>query len=323
MSRPNRTVVLGLILAVLIAGCGQAAPSATPSATPKATPSDTPSASAVFSATASPDLSPTPSATPTTTPSPEPSPSAYPTGLLPASSGSAPYIQHGSRDFPVIAITVDDCFSSSAVAADLAIFEKYQVNATWFPIGHVAAIYPDLWRSVDAAGFPIANHTYDHQNLTTKTYAQVLADIESDNDTLTAIIGHPITPFVRPYGGSLNGTVLAAAGAAGERAVVNWDTSDGDTSGSFADWSNVARLISLGEQGHNGSIILMHANHQYTTAALPAIITYYRSHGYQFVTLGQLLGVPGPVPYGPEPADWVPPADPTPSPLPTSTPPMI
>jgi peptidoglycan/xylan/chitin deacetylase (PgdA/CDA1 family) len=237
---------------------------------------------------------------------------------LPRAGASAPLIRFGSRADKVIAITVDDCYSPKAVAADLAIFERYHVNVTWFPIGYVAAIYPDLWREVDAAGFPIANHTFDHKNLTVMSYAEVLAEIRDDNKTLKDIIGHPIMPFVRPMGGSYNGTVLAAAHAAGELAVVNWDTTDGDTSGGFASWSNVGRLTTMGEGGKAGSIILMHANHEYTTAALPAIIEYYRARGFQFVTLGQLLGVPGPVPYGPEPSDWQP--APLPSPSPTSAP---
>jgi len=243
-----------------------------------------------------------------------PSPSAYPTGSLPAGTS---YVRYGSRAYPVIAITVDDCYSSAAVAADLAVFQKYHVNATWFPIGYVAALYPDLWRAVDAAGFPIANHTFDHQNLTLKTYDQIVKDFKDDNNTLSSIIGHPIMPFARPYGGSLNDTVIRAAAAAGEKAVINWDTTDGDTSGGVAGYTDVNRLISLGEGGKNGSIILMHANHEYTTKALPAIINYYRARGFQFVTLGQMFGVPGPVPYGPEPATWIP----TPSPSPTLAPP--
>jgi len=183
------------------------------------------------------------------------------------------------------------------------------VNATWFPIGWAAYKNPDLWRTVDRAGFPIANHTYDHQDLTLKTYEQVYADIKQDNDFFTAILGHPIMPFVRPFGGHYNSITLQAAAAAGERALVNWDTDEGDADG---DYTNVARLISLGEQGENGSIILMHANAGYTTAALPSIIAYYRQRGFTFVTLGQLLGVPGPVPFGP--------VYPTPTPIPTTAP---
>jgi peptidoglycan/xylan/chitin deacetylase (PgdA/CDA1 family) len=286
-----------------------AAPTATSIFTLRSTPSPTPLATPI------PTSSPTLLTTPTPTPSPTivPTPLAYPNGDLP--KGTA-YVRYGSRQYPVVAITIDDCYSPAAVAADQAIFEQYHVNVTWFPIGYVAALHPDLWRAIDAAGFPIANHTYDHKNLTVKTYAQIVQDIKDDNYTLKSILGHPIMPFVRPYGGALNDTVIQAAAAAGERAVVNWDSEDGDASGSFAQWSDVSRLISLGEGGKNGSIILMHANHEYTTQALPTIINYYRSHGFQFVTLGQLLGVPGPVPYGPEPATWRPPAL---TPAPTAT----
>jgi len=306
--KANRGAVL-LAMAVLAAGCANALSSASP-ASQSAPGVPVPTLSlAAPSPTQKPALSP--SATPTMAPTavPSPSPSAAPTGSLPAGTS---YVRYGSRAYKVVAITVDDCFSPTAVEADLAIFERYHVNVTWFPIGHVAALYPALWRQVDAAGFPIANHTFDHQNLTVKTYAQVVADIEEDSNTLKAIIGHPIMPFVRPYAGATNDTVLAAAAAAGERAVVNWDTVEGDTDGGLAEYSNVARLTQLGEGGRNGSIILMHANHEYTTAALPAIIGYYRSHGYQFVTLGQLLGVPGPVPYGPEPATFIPAPSPPP-----------
>ena len=294
----------------------------------------TPAALAAASVQASATSSPLPTAAYTTTPPleeltpsssppsphasgstavnvPMPAPTLYPYGRLPPPGGQAPIVGSGSRSYPVIAITVDDCFDYGAVVNDLEIFQRYQVNATWFPIGWAAYKNPDLWRMVDRAGFPIANHTYDHEDLTVKTYEQVYADIKQDNDFFYSILGHPIMPFVRPFGGHYNSTTRVAAAAAGERAVVDWDTDEGDADG---DYTNVGRLISLGEQGENGSIILMHANGGYTTAALPSIIAYYRQRGFTFVTLGQLLGVPGPVPYGP-----VYPT-PTPTPAPTATP---
>lgn len=235
--------------------------------------------------------SPTPAPTPTPPPSHAVTPKPTPT--LPPGK-QAPVDYHGSRSRKVIAITVDDCFSADAVLADLAVFQKYGVNATWFPIGRVAANHAALWRTVDAAGFPIANHTYGHKDLTTHTYDQDVEDIKHENDLMKSIIGHPILPFMRPYGGSVNAMVRVAASAAGEKAIVNWDVDDGDAEG---DYTNVPRLIHMGEQGKNGSILLVHANHEYTTAALPAIIAYYRANGFTFVTLGQMFGVTGPVPY--------------------------
>jgi peptidoglycan/xylan/chitin deacetylase (PgdA/CDA1 family) len=199
----------------------------------------------------------------------------------------------------VIAITIDDGFSTSAVLADLAILESEHVNATWFPIGHVVASAPDTWREVAGAGFPIGNHTYDHTNLTRHSYAQVLADIEKDNAVVGKVIGERLVPFVRPMGGSWNTTVLAAAAAAKERAVVLWDATTGDT-GRLPGRADVDLLVRNATRGTDGSIILMHANLPYTQQALPRIIAYYRERGFEFVTLGQMFGVPGPVPFPPD-----------------------
>ena len=326
MHRGGGTGLVVLCLVVIAGLSGSSASAAMPAVAPSA---ELAAASAQPSVTSSPlptaayTTTPLPTDVPTASTSPTgprasgstavkvpmPAPTLYPYGSLPPAGSQAPIVGSGSRRYPQIAITVDDCLNYSAVVNDLAIFQRYQVNATWFPIGWAAYKNPGLWQMVDRAGFPIANHTYDHEDLTLKTYEQVYADIKQDNDFFSAILGHPIMPFVRPYGGQYNSTTLVAAAAAGERAVVDWDTNEGDADG---DYTNVARLISLGERGENGSIILMHANGGYTTAALPSIIAYYRQRGFTFVTLGQLLGVPGPVPYGP--------VYPTPTPTPTGTP---
>lgn len=227
--------------------------------------------------------------------------SAAPTNLLgslPRGQGVAPLLDHGDRGARTIAITIDDGFSPAAVLADLAVLERERVNATWFPIGHVAAASPAVWRKVAAAGFPIANHTYDHNNLTRYSFEAIVADIRQDNAVLSAIVGEPLLPLVRPPGGAWNATVLAGAAAAGECGVVRWDITTGDTGGGPSD---VAQLVRNGEEGRPGSILLMHANLPYAQQALPAIIAFYRARGYTFVTLGQMFGIGGPVPFSAAP----------------------
>jgi peptidoglycan/xylan/chitin deacetylase (PgdA/CDA1 family) len=209
-------------------------------------------------------------------------------------------VSRGSPVHRVVAITIDDGFSSRAVLADLAILEREHVNATWFPIGRVVASAPAIWRKVAAAGYPIGNHTYDHANLARRSYAQIVADIERDNAVVSRIIGEPVVPFMRPPGGSWDMAVLAAAAAAGERAVVLWCATTADTA-PMPSRSKVDLLVRNATRARNGGIILMHANLPYTQLALPRIIAYYRDRGFAFVTLGQMFGVPGPVPFPPAP----------------------
>ena len=206
--------------------------------------------------------------------------------------------QDASRHGPVIAITIDDCFSRSAVLDDLRILMRLHVNATWFPVGRVMPAKADVWRRVADAGYPIGNHTWSHANLTHLRANWVTADIRRAAWAIHAATGRASVPFLRPPMGESNATVVRAAGAAGMRAVVLWDVTSGDTS-AMPLRANVDYLVRSALKGKDGDILLLHANHEYTTEALPRIIAGYRARGFDFVTIGQLYGVKGPVPFPP------------------------
>lgn len=309
--------VLAVVLAVLVTACSFAPSTARPPIGASASfgaPVETESETDVDSPTPCP-TSPSPQ-TPhperPSPPAPTPSPSATVSRPSPVptnppvpcvgsvrravSGPAAPLVYSGSRTRRVIALTIDDGASDDAVLAILALLERRRVNATWFPIGAYVERSPGVWRAVSDAGFPIGNHTYDHRNLGCMTYADALGDIERGERTVRRVIGRPLLPIVRPPGGGVDRLVEQAAYAAGDRYVVKWDLTDGDTA---RDGDDVAQLIADGERGGAGSILLVHANRPYTQQALPAIIDFYRSKGFTFVTLGQLLGVDGPVPYPP------------------------
>jgi peptidoglycan/xylan/chitin deacetylase (PgdA/CDA1 family) len=97
-------------------------------------------------------------------------------------------------------------------------------------------------------------------------------------------------------GGSYRGAVLAAAAAAGERAVVLRGTTTGDTA-ALPGRADVNLLVRNATAGANGSVILMHVNLPYAQQTLPRIIAYYRVRGFSFVTLDQMFRVTGPVPF--------------------------
>jgi peptidoglycan/xylan/chitin deacetylase (PgdA/CDA1 family) len=298
----TRHLVLLFAIAMLAGSCATLSGTATPPAASGGLPSHSSTQQPSAVPTESPSTLPTagPTATATASSSQVPNPTNPPvpcTGgvkLASASGPAAPLVRAGSRSQRVIAITVDDGASDAAVLADLGVFEQEHVNATFFPIGEYVEGSPNVWREVAAAGFPIGNHTYDHRNLECLSYLDVVADIERDNTVVSRIIGEPLLPILRPPGGYVDTLVLQAADAAGERYVVKWDTDDGDTA---RNGDNVPLIIANAEKGGPGSILLVHANRPYTQQALPAIIAFYRTRGFAFVTLGQMLGIEGPVPY--------------------------
>ncbi len=244
-----------------------------------------------------------------------------PGGLASAAAGpiqagpGAPLVYAGARTRPVVAITADDGYLNSAVLADLALFTAERVNATFFPVGQVVANNPGVWQQVAAAGFPIANYSWSHPYLTLLGQSQIEDQIREASAAILAATGRPAVPLIRPPYGHWNHTVLRPAAATGQAAVVLWDVDSGDARG-----YSLAQMVASAELGRNGSIVLFHANSPLSQQAIRTVIAYYRALGFEFVTVGQMLGVPGPVPLpAPTPAPTATPV-PTPAPTPASTP---
>ena len=211
-------------------------------------------------------------------------------GLLPPSVNAAPI---DYEDVPsvfsawpaaghVVALTFDDGYNAANVDRIRGILESEHVRATFFPTSNAVLKSPATWRRVAAAGFPIGNHTADHPDLVNVPYTEVVDQFTRSRRSVEQVIGRPTIPYARPPYGSVNRTVIRAAGAAGFRALVNWDT---DT----LDWRDGTELVvERGVSGHDGSIVLMHERAS-TVEALPLIIASYRERGFGFVTVPELL----------------------------------
>jgi peptidoglycan/xylan/chitin deacetylase (PgdA/CDA1 family) len=100
---------------------------------------------------------------------------------------------------------------------------------------------------------------------------------------------------MRPPGGLFDPATLAAATAAGAPTLVLWDVDS-------SDWMGIGarRVRRNALDGGKGSIVVLHTSSMSTVRALPGIIRGYRERGFEFVTIGQLLGLGGPIPYPPE-----------------------
>ena len=210
----------------------------------------------------------------------------------PSTVRPAAVVRHGPRDEKVVALTFDDGWDPGNTMRILGTLEHFRVNATFFPLGRAVQLFPTVWRAVAEAGFPIADHSYDHPHLKGLCYeGQVSELIEPERIMLEVVGAKPFDVMRPPYGAYDMNTRLAAT-ATGSADVILWDV---DT----RDWSGVSRfaIARAALSGQPGSIVLMHTFPHATAAALVHIIYGYRRRGYRFVTIGQLLGLGGPVPY--------------------------
>ena len=234
-----------------------------------------------------------PTPDPTTAPPPTPAPTPGADGCIPPPADLQPatVVSHGPRTSKVIALTFDDGNNPSNVALIREFLVRNRVNATFFPTARAIELAPETWQRVAAAGFPIANHTYHHLSLAKQCVEKQLAELEKAKRVVAAQ-GLTLQGYMRPPFEEYDRNTQLAAAAAGEGYVVLWNVDTLDWTG-LSGTTIAGRAIGAGP----GSIILMHTTRLATMHALAQIVAHYRKRGYTFVTIGQLLGVPGPVPF--------------------------
>jgi peptidoglycan-N-acetylglucosamine deacetylase len=204
----------------------------------------------------------------------------------PAPYGTNSYAPGGGK---TVALTFDDGPGAST-SAIISILQANHVPATFFNIGQNMAARPQQVRDEALAGYALGNHTWSHPNMTTLSASAQATQIDQATTEQLNLTG--IYPCLfRPPGGNYNSTTLSLAQQRGMK-VWLWsvDTEDWKANGSSSSyWVN--RIISLAEQEGGAlshPVVLMHnqpAGNPATVLALPAIIQYFRDHGYTFVDL--------------------------------------
>lgn len=197
-------------------------------------------------------------------------------------------LKSGSR---LLALTYDDGPNEAGTPQLLEVLARYDVRATFFMLGCRVAQRPDLAREVAAGGHTIGNHTYSHPNLIFSSRAQLVAQIEDCTRALDDAVGQHSNLFRPPFGGR-RPDVLAEARHRGFVPVM-WSVSAYDWNTDPADVieNRVARQIRGGEVilMHDGGHLAMGADRSATVAATERLIRRFKSEGYRFVTVPEMI----------------------------------
>ncbi|HEX9094103.1 MAG TPA: polysaccharide deacetylase family protein, partial [Coriobacteriia bacterium] len=133
-------------------------------------------------------------------------------------------------------------------------------------------------------GFEVANHTWDHKDLTKLSSASVRSELAKTQEAISAVTGNQ-APYMRPPGGAYDGNVKRIAADMGY-SVVMWNRS-------IADTSKLATPEQLYKNAlkdlQPGDIILAHWGRPYTYAALAMVLPELEKRGYRAVTISELI----------------------------------
>lgn len=280
-SRAGGALLFTLMTAALLAGCA-VAPLAAPTV-PSSSPTVQPPAPAV---------------------APVDEPGNAPAAPAPAAPAPTPQLKWMARghwgpvytDDPAgeaqqaAVLTFDDGPSPQYTPRILDTLREHGVKAIFFVNGQ-AGKHPELIRRIVAEGHILANHTMNHENLTTLSPAEQRQQIADLNEMLTEITGGKPYWFRAPFG-AFDDDTLAILDELGMQ-LLNWSHGSGDWMEVHDGYKDTAILIHdvLSEKPRNanmtplhpGSVILFHDTLRHTAEALPEIIKGLQEKGYSFV----------------------------------------
>lgn len=207
----------------------------------------------------------------------------------------------------LVALTFDDG-PSTYTQQYLDILKRYDAKATFFCLGENIESYPAQAKAIVDAGHQIANHTYDHEQLTAVPAETVLSEVTRGFACIKDATGVDTTVMRPPYGELRQSTWSETNGTMSVSVLWNMDSLDWTLPGADAIVSNATTGI------QSGYVILMHdggGNRDQDLEALPRILETLTQQGYEFVTISELMASDESIPaecaaeYNPMPEDAI------------------
>jgi len=192
-------------------------------------------------------------------------------------------LEHGNRNRPQIAITVDDGPDPVYTPRILDIFRDHAVKATFFVVGGAAEQYPDIVVRMRKEGHDVGNHSYSHPYFHRLSWSGAIREIRMTRWVLDRILGEECKLF-RPPHGKLSLRSLIPAWAAGQQ-VVMWNVDLKDYRASTGQVEEQVERTSFS----SGDIILYHGVNEAALKALPRVIKAALDKGREAVTISQLI----------------------------------
>ncbi len=182
-----------------------------------------------------------------------------------------------------VALTFDDGPNPLYTPSILAELKRYGVRATFFVVGKMVQLYPDLTRQMVAEGHEMANHSYTHPNMTKLAQREIIAEVLRTRSAIKDITGRQ-TYLFRPPGGNIDEFVSRQLRAL-DYNIVYWNINAGE----FARNAPAEQLAQMLAKVSDGSILLLHNGPvDGTLNILPGLLAELYRRGFTCVTVSEL-----------------------------------
>lgn len=185
-----------------------------------------------------------------------------------------------------VAITFDVNWGKDNTMEILDILDKYDAKASFFLIGKWIDYNEkniELVKEMDKRGHELANHSNIHPDFVGITRERIIKELEITDSKIYEITNKRSKLFRFPKG-EYDNTSVDIVKSLGY-IPIQWDVDsiDWKEQGLDVEYERVRSKI------QPGSIVLFHNNAKNTPKNLEKILSEFKSQGYQFVTLSELL----------------------------------
>lgn len=216
----------------------------------------------------------------------------------------------GLQGTHTVALTFDDGPNANTREV-LRVLRDYDVKATFFVVGDMAASHPGTLRMIAEDGHLLANHSADHARLNASVYgkrpSRLIAELRDVHDLIAPLM-QPDEPlfFRAPYGawGKRNSALLNADPILQNYAgPIYWDEGGNtavDDEGfvrTSADWDCwhrgwTAQTCAKGYlreiAAKDGGVVLMHCIDARSAGLVEAVVPVLQANGYKFIRLDEV-----------------------------------
>lgn len=206
-------------------------------------------------------------------------------------SDEAPLVIRGAAERPWVALTLDAGADAAPTPRMLEALRARGVTITFFLTGRWIRDNPDLVRQIVADGHEIANHTFNHPDLTTLEDDAIRAELADTEAILRETApGAGIRPFFRPPYGAYDERVLRVIIDAGYLPVY-WTLDSLDSVGEPKTAAFLLERVTgkLTPDELRGAIILAHCGSAATADALPQILDRLSVMGFEVRKLSDVM----------------------------------
>jgi peptidoglycan/xylan/chitin deacetylase (PgdA/CDA1 family) len=201
-----------------------------------------------------------------------------------------PPIYRGSRLYPGIAITFDDCWHPEVLDQLSEMVLPYSnFHFTFFAIGDAILIdetvRPGIWKRIFDRGHEIGYHTFHHVDPIVMSSKDLIADFDIWMDTLHKVLGfQPVVHFARPPYDDITPSFQILCR---ERGLVPTLYSIGYEA------PNIDQGLNNAMHTQNGDIVQMHTyedpdNNRLDVSITASVLPYLSDQGFKLVTMTEL-----------------------------------